>query len=154
MPDTDRMIIEALLAEYEGVDVLPRIRAVLAGLAPNADNAQVAAALAQDPGWKYYDEAIEWDMSRVGIAGVAKGLGQLAQWWRLFAGNFNSHMYEKAVCRDLEGGWVISKATVKAIAGSAQKVDGPAVQLWRVQDGKITIMRGYRSEAEALAAPR
>lgn len=145
--------VEALLTVHEAEDVLQPIDKVLGAIGPNPQDQDVAAALAGDPGWSLYSEDLEWDMSGAGIEGTAHGLAQVAEWWRLWVGNFNSHMYEGTTFQDLGGGWVLTQGNVKA-ENAEGPVDAPAFQLWRVADEKVTAMRGFRTEADALAAPR
>lgn len=145
--------VETLLAAHEGVDVLEPIRGVLNAIPGTPQDHEVAAALANDPGWSLYAESLEWDMSAAGIANPAHGLAQTAQWWQLWTDAFDSHVYENTTFKDLGEGWVLTKGDVNA-ENSEGPVNAPAFQLWKVAEEKVTVMRGFRTEADALAAPR
>lgn len=146
-------VVRNLLSAHEGEDVLPAVRDSLERFGPDPQVDSATAVLADDPGWKYYDPEIEWDMSNAtGIETRARGLRELAVWWSLWVAAFTRHEYSNVRYEDL-GGWVLTVADVDARARDNSEVEKmPAVQMWRVEGGKVTVMRAFRSEEEARAA--
>jgi hypothetical protein len=144
-------IVRSLLAAHEGEDVLPAVRDSLQRLGPDPQPDAAAAVLADDPGWKYYHRDIEWDTSGVsGVATKANGLRELAVWWSLWVAAFSRHEYKNVTYQEL-GDWVMTVADVDAQSCEVD-VRRPAVQLWRVSNGKVTVMRAFESEDDARAA--
>ena len=53
--------------------------------------------------------------------------------------------------RDL-GGWVLTPVDVRAVGRGGIPLQMQAFQIWQVQNGKVTVMRAFVSEDEALEA--
>jgi ketosteroid isomerase-like protein len=144
-------VVREVLQEREGNDVLPAIRETLATIdtGVHADTA-ATAALSSVAGWRHYADDIEWDMTGVGVPGVAHGLHELALWSAAWAAAFTTYVYRVKDYRDL-GDWVLTSSDVEATMIGGSPVTQRVAQLWKVRDGKVTTMRAFRTEDEALA---
>jgi hypothetical protein len=152
MSEESVTIVRSLLSAHEDEDVLPAVRSSLDQFGPNPTPDSAMSVLAGDPGWKYYDPEIEWDTSGVtGVETKARGVRELAVWWSLWVAAFSRHEYRNVEYTDL-GDWVLTVAEVDATACQDHEVDETAVQMWRVEGGKVTVMRAFKSAEEARAA--
>jgi hypothetical protein len=146
-------VIEGLLRAEESKNLIETTAAVLAQLPEGPSDDEVAAVLQGTP-WEVYDPAIVWDMSATGVGGVFRGLGELSRWWRTWTSMFTSHVYQvqkyQATGPDEE--WVLSGSTVDATTAGEHEGNGPLFQLWKVRHGKVTEMRAFLAERDALRA--
>lgn len=149
MPQAADQVVRQLLVD-QGEDIVPAVKAAI-GRLPTADDAARDGVLANDPVWRLFDPDVEWDMSHVGVGGAVHGVNELAVWWSLWISAFGTHSYKVNQWRDLDK-CVLTVADVTATARNGQIVDRPAFQLWWVKDEKITVVKGFENEADALAA--
>jgi hypothetical protein len=151
-------LVGKMLAVHDGEDVLPSIRKALKafkGLRPHAQtDADVAEkVLGKDNGWRLCSPEIVWDMSPTGLGPVAIGARALCQWWMAWVPAWTKYEYSmnEKDRRDL-GEWVLTRGDVVATARNGQSVEMPVWQLWKVADGRVTVMRGFLTKNDARAA--
>jgi hypothetical protein len=143
-------VVRQHLSPHEGEDLLPVVKGLLERLGPDPQPDAVIATLATDPGWKHTHPDVEWDMSSTGMGSVARGARELALWWGVWVAIWSSQEYRMREYRDL-GDWVLTVADVHATA-RGYSVDPAIFQVWQVTDGKISVMRAFLAEQDALAA--
>jgi len=158
MSDEGVEVVGQLLAVHDGEDVLPQIEKTLSSLGPEpqTEEARTEAAvraLGEDEAWGLCSPTIVWDMTRTGLGQVAHGASELCQWWSTWIVAWSQYEYSmsKEDTRDL-GEWVLTKGQVVATARNGQAVEMPVWQLWKVTNGRVTVMRGFLTEADARAA--
>ena len=66
-------------------------------------------------------------------------------------GGLSRYVYTAREYRDL-GTWVLTVAEVEATAREGLPLRMRSFQLWRARDGKVSCMRAFGSEADALGA--
>ena len=134
---------------HNGEDLVPLMRELVEGIADWSDTDAVVASLATDPNIRPMHPEVEWDASAFAFAGVAHGLYELAVFWRELVEVWESYVYEMREYRDL-GDWVLTVNDARARGRGGIAVEGRGFQIWKVRDGKIVIVRLFRSEADAL----
>jgi hypothetical protein len=146
-------VVGKLLAVYDGKDVLPQIEKALTSLGPDPQTEAAISVLEQDDAWQLCSPEIEWDMTPTGLGLVAHGARELFQWWSTWVAAWTKYIYSvnEDDCHDL-GDWVLTKGDVVATARNGQAVEMPVWQLWKVADGRVTVMRGFLTEADARAS--
>jgi hypothetical protein len=151
-------VVAKMLAVHDDKDVLPSIGKALEafkGLRPHSrTDANVAAkALGKDRGWRLCSPEIVWDMSATGLGPAAHGAGELCQWWTTWVTAWSKYVYRVDEKNQQElGEWVLTKGDVVATARNGQSVELPVWQLWKVADGRVTVMRAFLTESDARAA--
>ena len=151
MSQEDVEVVRQHLAPHEGEDLLPVIKELLERFGPDPQpDAVLAGPLAGDPGWRLTHPDIEWDMSATQMGGVVRGARELAVWWAVWVAVWSSHVYRMREYRDV-GDWVLTVADVHATA-RGYSVEPQIFQVWQVKDGKVSLMRAFLSEADALKA--
>lgn len=157
MPDEGVQVVGQLLEVYEGKDVLPHIEETLKkslGPEPQTEETRTEAAvraLGEDDAWRFCSPEIEWDMTPTGLGVVANGAGELCQWWSTWIAAWSKYVYKVSKTQTL-GEWVLTMGQVVATARNGQAVEMPVWQLWKVADGRVTVMRLFLTEADAHAA--
>jgi ketosteroid isomerase-like protein len=152
MSEENVEVVHRFLDPYEGRDVMPVIRAVVAEFGPDPDRDHVLAWWADDPAWRYLLSEVEWDTTAIpGIGTKVKGPTEVANWWADWTDAWESYMYRTTEIRDL-GGSVLTRAAVEARAPGGVPIEMTVVQLWTVLDGKVATCRVFTSESEALEA--
>jgi hypothetical protein len=151
-------VVGKMLAVHDRKDVLPSIGKALAafkGLRPHArTDADVAEkALGKDRAWRLCSPEIVWDMSATGLGPAAHGAGEMCEWWSTWVAAWSKYVYsvDEKDRKDL-GEWVLTKGDVVATARNGQSVEMPVWQLWKVADGRVTVMRAFLTEGAARAA--
>jgi hypothetical protein len=142
-----------LLAVHDGKDVLPAIQKALDSLGPDPQPEAAIRVLEEDEAWRHCSPEIVWDMTPTGLGLVAHGARELCQWWSTWVAAFTKYIYRSNEndYQDL-GDWVLTKGDVVATARNGQAVEMPVWQLWKVADGRVTVMRGFLKEADARRA--
>jgi hypothetical protein len=146
-------VVRGHIGPYDGRDLAIVVRERNEGLDlddPVAVAAAVAAMVEEDPVWQYVDSDVVWDATGLGVSSVACGITDLGAYWREWAGLWETYVYRVAECRDL-GDWVLTVSDVRARGRDGIDVTLRSFQAWEIRDGKITTMRAYTSEDEALA---
>jgi hypothetical protein len=142
-----------MLAVYRGKDALPPIKKALDSLGPDPPSEAAIKVLEDDEAWRFCSPEIVWDMTPTGLGLVAHGARELCQWWSTWAAAWTDYTYSTSEndYQDL-GNWVLTKGDVVATARNGQAVEMPVWQLWKVDDGRVTVMRGFLTEADARRA--
>ena len=148
-------VVRAYNEPYDGRDMAAVVREFLTGAGP-ADPESLAAAVkrevATNPVWRHLDVDIVWDLSAAGAVGSThRGFDEVARYWVEWAGVWEAYTYRVREYRDL-GERVLTVADVEGRAHNGLEVGMTVFQLWEVRDGKITSMRAFLSEADALDA--
>ncbi|MGO8906813.1 MAG: nuclear transport factor 2 family protein [Solirubrobacteraceae bacterium] len=160
MSEEGLQVVGELLAVHDGKSVLPSIEETLKSLSPEpsteaagteAARTEAARVLGEDDAWKLCSPEIVWDMTPTGLGVVAHGASELFQWWSTWIAAWSSYEYSVKDTQDL-GEWVLTKGDVVVTARNGQAVEMPVWQLWKVADGRVTVMRGFLTEADARAA--
>jgi hypothetical protein len=153
MSEDGVQVVGELLAVHHGKNVLPHIEETLNSLGPEPRTDAVVSALEKDPAWGLCSPEIVWDMTPTGLGVVAHGASELCQWWSTWIAAWSSYVYTVSEddTRDL-GEWVLTMGQVVATARNGQAVEMPVWQLWKVGDKRVTVMRGFLTEADARAA--
>ena len=136
---------------HNGENMVPILREFVEGVTDWSDTDAVVTALADDPAWQHLHSDIEWDWSALEFFGVARGFFELAVVWRELVEVWESYVYEMREYRDL-GDWVLTVNDVRVRGREGIPLEARAAQLWKVRDGRIVIVRVFRSEAQALKA--
>ena len=119
-------IVRRHTGRYDGLDTAVVLREAIKDLDlddRHAVSAAVAAMVAEDPAWRCVDSDIVWDATGLGASSVARGIDEVAAYWRDWAGLWQSYLYRVAEYRDL-GDWVLTVSDV-----TARGRDGIAVTL-------------------------
>jgi uncharacterized protein len=144
-------IVRHAIEPHEGVDLVSALTKFVERV-DWRDGEAVAAAMARDPRGRHLHPEIEWDVSSAGaFGGVSHGYYELGAYWAGYVDLCESYVYRVREYRDL-GDWVLTRADVWARTRGASTVEAQSFQLWRVRDGKVSVMRGFLSEDEALEA--
>jgi hypothetical protein len=71
----------------------------------------------------------------------------------MWGSTFKSHVYKVGEYREYRdmGDWLLTSPDVHAVTRGDHPVDGSVVQMWQVKNGKVTVMRAFLSEADALS---
>lgn len=147
-------IVRRHTERYDGLDTALVLREAIKSLDlddPHAVSTAVATMVAEDPAWQCVDSDIVWDATGLGASSVARGIDEVAAYWRDWAGLWQSYLYRVAEYRDL-GDWVLTVSDVTARGRDGISVTLRSFQSWEIRHGKITTMRAFTSEAEAIAA--
>ena len=145
-------IVRRHIGPYDGRDLAQIVREANEGVDlenPEAVRGAVAAMVAQDPVWKDVDPDIVWDATGLGVSFVARGIDEVAAYWRDWAGLWESYVYRVVEYRDL-GDRVLTVSDVRARGRDGIDVALRSFQAWYVREGKIATMRACTSEGEAL----
>jgi uncharacterized protein len=144
-------IVRRAIEPYEGEDLVPALRELVERV-EWWDAEAVAAAMAQDPRGRHLHPEIEWDVSSAGaFGGVSHGYYELGAYWSQWVEMCESYVYRVREYRDL-GDWLLTCTDVRARTRGGSTVEAESFQLWRVRDGKVSVMRSFLSEDEALEA--
>ena len=145
-------IVRRFNEPHDGEDIIPLLRAGVELVGPDPEPEAVLAFWAEDPGWRYVHPEIEWDVAATGPVGAtASGPVEVARWWADWSETWESYVYRMVEYRDL-GDWVLAPADVRAKGRGGIPVEMRTFQIFRVSDGKISTMRAFLSEQEALEA--
>jgi|SRR5690349_15236594 len=143
-------LVRQQMQPYDGVDVMPAIRASLERFGPDPQPEVVLAQWAEDPAWRHMHPEIEWDVTATGAFGtVVRGPREVALWWADWVEAWESYAYQVREYRDL-GEWVLTASDIRARGRGGIPVEMRTFELRQVRDGKVARYRGFLSEAEAL----
>jgi ketosteroid isomerase-like protein len=143
-------VVRGFLGPWEGVDLVP-LRRDLSEVDPAAPDA-VAAYSKLNPGGRYLDPGIEWDLSATGgLAGIHRGFEGFVRYWIDWLEMWSSYAYHVVEYRDL-GEWVLTPMQVEGQGRDGMAVGLRVFQLWLVRDGRIVVMRAFHDEADSLKA--
>jgi ketosteroid isomerase-like protein len=144
-------VVRHATQQRDGKDLVPWIREFVESV-DWSDPDAVAAAVAEEAQGRYLDPDIEWEWEATGAVGdVFRGLYGVARYWADWAADWESYVYRVKEYRNL-GSWVLTLADVKAVGRGGIPVEMQVFQMWQVRDGKVSVMRAFLSEAEALEA--
>jgi hypothetical protein len=143
-------IVRRFLAPHDGEDILPRIRALLERFGPDPRAEAVLAGWAEDPGWRFAHPDLRWDTSATGMGSLACGPREVVLSWSDWVEGWTRYVYRIVQYRDL-GDSVLTIADVEAMARGLP-VEMKSFQVWEVRDGKVSAMRAFLSEQQALNA--
>jgi SnoaL-like domain len=133
---------------YDGEDLVPLVTKWVDSF-DWSDRDAVAAAVAEDADARHLHPDIEWDAGQLTVP--VRGLYGVAHYWADWVADWESYVYRVKEYRDL-GSWVLTLADLKAVGRGGIRVEMQSFQMWQVRDGKVSVMRGFLSEAEALEA--
>src|SRR4051812_48282189 len=109
-------IVRGHIGPHDGRDISAVVREANEGVDlddPEAVRRAVAAMAAEDPVWQHVHPEIIWDASGLGVSFVARGIDEVAAYWRDWAGLWESYVYRLVEYRDL-GDWVLTVSDVRA----------------------------------------
>ena len=141
-------IVRLFNEAHEGENLIPIIETALARLPVDAGKEAVSEWMAEDPAWRYLDPDIEWDV-RVPDASPAVGAVAVVEWWTTWVEVWESYSYRILGYRDL-GAWVITPAQISLRGRTGTEIAMKMFEIWQVRNGKITLVRVYPSEGQAL----
>ena len=137
---------------YEGQDIIPTLRELLArhGRDPSPDG--ILAIWADDPCWRHAHPEIEVDTSGLGVAGqVLHGPSDIWNWWHDWTAAWDTYITRAVDYREV-GDAVISESEIDATGPDGIPVKMRVFLVWTVRDGKVASSRTFLSEADAVAA--
>jgi ketosteroid isomerase-like protein len=141
-------VVRHATQQRDGEDLVPWIREFVESV-DWSDPDAVPAAVAEEAQGRYLDPDIEWDAGQLTVP--VRGLYGVARYWADWAADWESYVYRVKEYRNL-GSWVLTLADVKAVGRGGIPVEMQVFQMWQVRDGKVSVMRAFLSEAEALEA--
>jgi hypothetical protein len=145
-------VVRRFNAPHEGENLMLLLRALVERAGPEADADVILRVWADDPGWRFADPDIEWDVTPTGGVGAAlHGPSELARWWVDWLDVWDSYVYRMLDYRDL-GHWVLTPTEIRARGRDGISVEVDVFQMWQVRDGRIAVLRAFLSEQEALEA--
>jgi hypothetical protein len=147
----DVEVVRRFVQPGESEDLVPWVREFVERLGPDFQREAVIAYCAQDPGLQHIHPDIEWDMPLGGFSGVARGAREWALWMVDWLETWESYAHRAVEYRDL-GDWVLVPMDVRARGLMGVPVEMRAFQIYQVRDGKVAVLRVFRTEQKALEA--
>ena len=135
----------------ESPDLVPWVREFVKRVGPDFKREAVLAYYAHDPALQHIHPDIECDASLGGLSAVARGAREFALWMSDWMEMWESYMHSVVEYRDL-GDWVLVRMDVRARGLIGVPVETRAFQIYRVRDGKVAVIRVFRTEQKALDA--
>lgn len=152
VPERPIEVVRRFNEAYDGADVIPTLRDLLARHGPDPAANEILAIWAEDPSWRHAHPEIEVDTSGLGVAGGAlQGPKEIWRWWHDWTEAWQTYVTHVVEYRELRD----SVMTVSAI--DATGPDGIPVRMrvfivWNVRGDKVASSRAFVSEADAVAA--
>jgi ketosteroid isomerase-like protein len=152
VPEQPVEIVRRFNEAYDGTDIIPTLRGLLArhGDDPAAD--EILAIWAEDPCWRHAHPEIEVDTSGLGVAGrPLQGPNDIWSWWHDWTEVWQTYTSRVADYREL-GDSVMTVSDIDATGPDGIPVRMRVFIVWTVRGDKVTSSRAFVSEAEAIAA--
>jgi len=135
----------------ESPDLVPWVREFVKRVGPDFKREAVLAYYAHDPALQHIHPDIECDASLGGLSAVARGAREFALWMSDWMEMWQSYVHCVVEYRDL-GDWVLVSMDVWARGLMGVPVETRAFQIYQVRDGKVAVIRVFRTERKALDA--
>ena len=152
MPDKPVEVVRRFNEAYDGTDVIPTLRGLLAehGSDPTPD--EILAIWSEDPSWRHAHPEIEVDTSGLGVAGgPLRGPNEIWSWWHDWTAAWQTYITHVVEYREL-GDSVMTVSDIDATGPNGIPVKMRVFIVWTVRDDKVASSRAFVSEEEAIAA--
>ena len=147
-------LVRRHLEPYEGQDIVPSVRELVARLGPAPEPDAVIAVRADDPAWRHHHPEAEWETVFGGPLDMkAAGPVEMHQTWVAWTEVWESYVYRVVEYRDL-GEWVLTLIDVRGSGRNGIPVELRTFEIRSVRDGMIAVTKVFGSEREALQAAR
>jgi ketosteroid isomerase-like protein len=145
-------IVRRFKEAYDGTDIIPTLRGLLARHGPDPTRDEILAVWAEDPSWRHAHPEIEVDTSGLGVAGRAlRGPNDIWSWWHDWTEAWQTYVTRAVDYREI-GDAVMSASDIDATGPDGIPVRMRVFLIWTVRDGKVASSRAFLSEADAIAA--
>jgi hypothetical protein len=151
MSEANVEVVRRFIPPGVSEDLVPWVRELVKRLGPDFRREAVLAYWAQNPLLQHIHPDIEWDMPLGGLSAVARGPREWALWMVDWLEIWESYVHRAVEYRDL-GDWVLVPMDVRARGLMGVPVEMRAFQIYQVRDGKVAVLRVFRTERKALEA--
>jgi ketosteroid isomerase-like protein len=154
MSEENVEIVRRFNEAYEGEDIIPTLRGLLAQHGQDPSREEILAIWAEDPSWRHAHPEIEVDTSGLGVAGQPlHGPSDVWSWWHDWTEAWETYITRVVEYREV-GDHVITASDIEATGPDGIPVAMRVFLVWTVRDGKVASSRAYTTEAEAEAASK
>ena len=151
MSEANVEVVRRFIPPGVSEDLVPWVRELVKRVGPDFQREAVLAYCAHDPALQHIHPDIEWDMPLGGLSAVARGPREWALWMVDWLEIWESYVHCVVEYRDL-GDWVLVPVDVRARGLTGVPVEMRAFQIYQVRDGKVAVLRVFRTERKALEA--
>jgi ketosteroid isomerase-like protein len=145
-------IVRRFNEPYDGMDIIPTLRELLARHGEDPAPEEILAIWANDPCWRHAHPEISVDTSGLGIAGRAlRGPSEIWSWWHDWTAAWQTYITRAADYREV-GDYVLTESDIDATGPAGIPVKMRVFIVWTVREDKVASSRAFTTEAEALAA--